>query len=116
MFVTPVPFDEAFPTVEEITVEYKENGYMLHPYQKSSGTYTKETLVPKRDCNNISCKQGGFSIESVIRKMVLIKQTKLETAIGCKGHEGSPKGRRRGRDCMNHLELNILIKYKETTR
>lgn len=50
MFGTPAPFAEAFPTVEEITVEYKENGYMLRPFQKRSGTYTKETLVPKRFC------------------------------------------------------------------
>lgn len=113
MFATPVPFDEAFPTIDEITVGYKENGYMLHPYQKSSGTFTKDHIAPSLPCHNVSCKRGGFSLERVIRDMVRKKQTTLETTIGCKGDEGSPKGRRRGRDCMNHVELNISIKYKE---
>jgi hypothetical protein len=115
MFGTPVPFDEAYPTVENITVKYRENGYMIRPYFKGLRTYTKEDLAPSTSCNNISCKQGGFSIQSVIREMVREKQTTLNTTIGCKGHEGSPKGRRRGRACMNHAELDITIKYKEAS-
>jgi hypothetical protein len=113
MFVQKVPFDEAYPTIDDITVEFKENGYMLHPHQKRSGSFSKENLVPSMPCSNVSCKQGGFSLEPVIRNMVRNKQTTLEETVGCKGHEGSPKGRRRGRDCMNHVELKISIKYKE---
>jgi hypothetical protein len=112
MFMSTVEFERAYPTVETITVAYKQEGYMLHDHQKRSGTYTKETLVPSMSCSNVSCKQGGFLIEFEIREMVRNKQTTRKTAIGCSGHEGSEKGRRRGRDCMNHLELNISITYK----
>src|SRR5215211_4829512 len=90
MFFPKVFFDEASPTVEEITIEFKETGYMLRPHQKRSGTYTKANLEPLMSCDNISSKQGGFRLEPVINKMALNKQTTLETTVGCKGHEGSP--------------------------
>jgi hypothetical protein len=111
MFGTKVNFDEAFPTIEDITVEVKEAGYMLK--RKSTSTYTKEYLVPSFECNNISCKQGGVSIERVLREMVRNKQAEREEIMSCKGHEGSPKGRRIGRACMNHFEITISINYKE---
>ena len=113
MFSNPVPFEKAYPEVENISVNVKEAGYMLK--RENTFTLTKNNIYPNFSCSNISCKQGGISIERLIRDMIRNKETEINTQLGCKGHEGSPKGRRRGRDCMNHFEIQISIEYKENS-
>lgn len=110
MFSSPAPFDEVFPEIAEITVDVKEDGYMLHERQKRSYHMTKEDINPEFSCHNVSCKKNsGFNIQSVIRNMVRNRETDKEGGVRCKGWETSMK-----RNCMNHIEVKIQIKYKET--
>lgn len=44
--------------------------------------------------------------------MVSKKQTDLETVAICQGYEGSPKGKRRYRSCINSFKVKVHITYK----
>lgn len=100
-------FDEAFPEIEDVTIEVKEDG------KKSS--YSKQFGIEEYiDCTNPLCYRGGFSIGSILREMVSKKQTELETSELCRGHEGSPKGKRIDRQCVNFFEIKVFIKYRES--
>lgn len=107
MFSSPAPFAEVFPEIEDITVEIKEEGYMVS--KKATYNLTMETLRPHIPCNNISCKKNsGFDLQPIITDMVRNKKTILDTSAGCNGTETSMK-----RDCLNAYDVRISIKYKE---
>jgi len=113
VFVKKVPFDEAFPEIEDLKIEVEEwgdgvdelNGKSIYQKQNFPGEYI--------DCSNPFCYNGGFSIGKIIHKMYRNKQTELETTELCQGYEGSPKGRRKYRRCLNSFKIKVSIKYKD---
>lgn len=112
-FAKKVSFDEAFPEIEDLTVEVEESGHGVSDWHRKS-TYRKQNLPGQYiDCSNPLCYNGGFSIGLILRQMVRNKQTELETSKLCQGNEGSPKGRRIYGKCMNFFEIKVSIKYKE---
>ncbi len=111
VFADKVSFDEAFPEIEDVVVEVKEPGNILR--RESKGIHRKPYLGEYIDCSNPLCHNGGFSIGTILREMVRDRQTELETYKICQGAEGSRKGRRKYRDCMNFLEIRVSIKYRE---
>lgn len=109
-FGEKVSFEKAFPTIEDVLVEVKEQG------QGAFGDkirYKKSSIGEYIDCSNPLCYNGGFSIGRILRKMIENKQTELETSKFCKGYEGSPKGKRRYRNCINRFKIKVNIKYKK---
>ena len=113
VFSKKVSFEEAFPSIEHIDIKVEHLGhYGVHEWNKVQHfKKTGEYL----DCTNSVCYGGGFSIGELIRKMVDVNQTHLESHAFCKGYEGSPKGKRRYRSCTNSWNVTIDIKYKSTT-
>jgi hypothetical protein len=105
-------FAEAFPEIEDITVEVKETGEGVSG-NNSPIVLKKEQLGSAIDCHNPRCFGGGFPIGRVVRKMVLAHQTEDVIPRKCQGYEGSPQGRSKNRDCYNRFEVKIFIKYKE---
>lgn len=103
-------FSVAFPTVEKAWFEYKElsvtgygemNVYLI----SSSGGLMR--------CSNPQCQQGGYELDLQMHWMVPEKQTEREVSLHCHGHEGSPKGRRRGASCYRSVKGILKIKYKD---
>jgi hypothetical protein len=45
--------------------------------------------------------------------MVRKKETHWEGSKMCQGYEGSPKGRRKYRSCVNSWNMKVDIEYKE---
>lgn len=116
----PTTFDEALPNLEDAVVEYYETGKL--------GPYGFDPLVGPRDgygtplsvrstgglirCSNPFCRRGGFEIDFDVHDMLSRKLVRKEFVKKCPGDEGSPKGRRIGRTCMNALHYRITLRYK----
>ena len=111
VFSTKGKFEDVFPMIADITVTVKEDGYGVSP-SFNTRTYTK-AVGEYVNCSNPSCYNGGVSVGSIIRDMVRSKSTHAEEHRICQGYEGSPKGRRRYRSCINFFNVTIDIKYKE---
>jgi hypothetical protein len=110
-----VTFEKAFPTIEDVQVQVEEEGY-LYGFRQGKSTpkrYSPPNMGEYIDCSNPLCYKGGFSIGSILREMAKEKKTDLETSRTCQGYEGSPKGRRKYRECINHFDIKVHIKYKK---
>ena len=103
-------FDEAFPEIASLSGKVEEDGdgvsSLLRVRHLSKGT--GEFF----DCSNPRCYNGGFSLGSILRSMVASGATHKEDTLFCQGYEGSPKGRRRYRDCMNSFRVAVNVEYR----
>jgi hypothetical protein len=113
VFSEKVGFDKAFPEIEDLTVKVKEIGHGVSDWNEESN-YRKQYFPGEFiNCRNPLCYNGGFSIGSILRDMVRNGQTEFETSKLCQGNEGSAKGGRIYRKCMNFFKIIVSIKYKE---
>ncbi len=111
VFGKKVSFVEAFPNVEDITIEVREEGHGVG-FRFGPIVYRKGSFSEFIDCSNPFCYRGGFSMGSILREMVDGNKTTFTTGKSCQGYEGSPKGARRYRSCMNWFDVKVEIKYK----
>lgn len=114
VFSEKVPFAEAFPEIESVEVYFKETGYGVISLGPDDDGWMKLSTQPSEfvNCSNGLCYNGGFGLGSIIREMVVNKKTSNEGYKGCRGYEGSPKGRRRYRSCANMFQYKVVIKYR----
>jgi len=111
VFGKKVKFEEAFPEIKTLRVECTEEGYgARNPITR---IYTeKNTPGEYIDCHNPLCYNGGFSIGQILREMVQKREKHWEGTKFCQGYEGSPKGRRKYRSCINSWKVKVDIEYK----
>jgi hypothetical protein len=102
-------FEEAFPTLEEVTVEFTEYDFLL---EKRTGIWKFSWDGGLMPCGNPSCRRGGYELDDPVRSMVRTQAVEKEIKLHCRGDEGSPKGRKIGRRCQHHIEAKITLKYK----
>ena len=104
-------FDQAFPQVATLsgTVEEDGDGVSERLRVQHLGKDTGEYF----DCSNPLCYNGGFSLGDILRSMIASRDTHKEDTRFCQGYEGSPKGRRRYRDCMNSFRIKVDIEYRD---
>lgn len=114
----PAPFLQAFPAVAEIVVQVSETGDIPSAFA-SHGLYPRRfhnnELGSLVSCSNPRCRQGGIDLRDQIYFLVESRETRREFSCGCNGHEGSPKGRRKGDPCDNRFQIHISIAYKENS-
>lgn len=106
-FGTSTNVNEAFPGIEkiDITIEQDTYGYYCqHQYERIS-QYTKTTIPRYEQCVNPRCQQGGVDLQNFV-----LFHPNGEYDISCKGHEGTPAGRRKGDPCDNHFKIKLNIK------
>ena len=117
VFAQKVGFAEAFPEVEEVSIRVEERGRGAGGYRGGSDTrvrtFTKMNLGEYVDCSNTLCYNGGASVGSALREAVRERRTEFEDSAMCQGYEGSPKGQRKYRDCINVFTIRGTIKYRE---
>ena len=114
VFAKKSPFKEAYPEIDDLTIEVNKTSH--HNYTESPLKHHFSIENPPGeyiDCDNPLCYNGGFSIGSVLRRMVSNKETQKEGSGSCQGYEGSPKGRRRYRSCLSVFRYKANIKYKK---
>ena len=105
--------DEAYPQIEDLRVEVEESGEGVSGGRRKS-LYTKQDFPGEYvDCRNPICYRGGFSLGSMLWGMVQNNKTESEASGQCRGYEGSPKGGRKYRDCVNFFRVKMSVTYKE---
>ncbi len=106
-------FEKAFPEIKDVVVEVEESGDGIRS-GFNTHRYTKNSIEEYINCSNSLCYNGGFSIGSILREMIRSKKINLETTRGCQGYEGSPKGRRHYRYCINSFKIKVHVEYKNS--
>lgn len=97
--VPRVPFAQAYPEIESISVEI--NNAVL------------EEVSPKVPCGHPKCYGGGLHLDEIIRAIVEKRKTVEEVVRHCVGYESSPKGRRIYGPCSRRFQVQISIRYTE---
>lgn len=103
---TTTNVNDALPGIDkiDITIEQDPYGYYCqHEWQRVS-QYTKASIPKHLQCINPKCQQGGIDLQS----LVLFNENK-EFDFSCNGHEGTPKGRRKGDPCDNRFKIRLTI-------
>jgi hypothetical protein len=116
VFSKKVPFREAFPQIEDMQIEVNEKGAGVDswlPEDDGPRRYTMSNLPGEYiNCSNPLCYNGGFSVGDLIREMIREQKSTLKASRVCQGYEGSPKGRRKYRKCVNSFTVTIRVVYK----
>jgi hypothetical protein len=116
LFGTKTTFSKAFPQIEKISVEVTEMGQGVSRSDWNTLYYGKSDLAEYINCSNPLCYNGGFRIAAIVREMTTQKETERTGKEYCRGYEGSPKGKRRYKDCFNSFEYKIRIEYNESEK
>lgn len=109
VFMQHGPFERAFPTLDDAVAEYVEWDYAI---KKREGTWRVKEYGGLMACANERCRRGGYEIDREIHQMIREKLTEKKVRMLCRGDEGSPKGRRRGRSCTCALDAILRVTYK----
>jgi hypothetical protein len=122
-FGSKVPFEKAFPQIEQISIEIIETERAEHidfnafDKIKHRQIYTKDSLPGKFiDCRNPECHKGGLSIGGILRKMIPEKLTELQETKNCLGYESLPEGRKKHKHCCHRFHYKVEIKYMENVK
>lgn len=107
-------FEEAYPTIAKLHVEVTES-QIGHGSSQCTRTFTERDFQHAVNCSNPPCYGGGVEIGWIIHDMVRDKKTDHEELKRCQGYEGSPKGRRRIRNCFHSFRIKAHIEYKDNT-
>lgn len=109
-------FAEAFPQLEEVLMESYETGKGVFRWGDAEKQNLYGSPLPLRQglihCSNPFCRRGGYEIDLELGRIIQDKKERAEFLMRCPGDEGSPKGRRIGRHCLNALHVRLTIKYK----
>ena len=119
-FGKKVSFEQAFPEIEDIdiVVVETEGGGIVDfdcvEYSPKRWRSTHKMGVGEYiDCHNSMCYSGGFSIGRIIKQMINDREEEKTGIAFCKRTEGSQKGKKRNRSCINDFRYKISIKFKE---
>lgn len=98
--------DEAFPGIKSISLLVEQDLYGFHSRDGKivQHRYSKASMPRYETCVNRSCKQGGLDLQ-----MLVMFPPAHGTLYNCSGHEGSPQGRRKGRDCDNSFRITLTL-------
>ena len=86
LFSELATFEDAFPQLEDATVEYREEG------KGATGTTARaaaadETLEGLIPCSNPACRAGGFEVDLLLHEMIRAGQAEREGVLACPGTE-----------------------------
>lgn len=98
--------DKAFPNIKKLDISIDRDpwGYYCSNKGQKIVHFTKSSLQRYVSCPNQRCQQGGLDLQSIISY-----RDSDEFTISCNGHEGSPKGRRKGDPCDNAFKITLKI-------
>lgn len=112
-------FENAFPTLNAVFIESVEVGKGTDfsigapwPEQPTYGFKHRLSGGLVR-CSNPYCNRGGYEIDMDVHNLIRENAESREFRKACRGDEGSPKGRRIGRRCLNYLRYRITLEYKQ---
>jgi hypothetical protein len=95
------PFDEAFPDIDDISVEYSE---LSLTKTHRTGCWSKGSLMEYVPCGESGCRAGGYAIGSSIHEMRSERTTVKKFFLRCPGTVD-------GQACPRRLSCTITITY-----
>ncbi|MCE5309354.1 MAG: hypothetical protein LLG20_17070 [Acidobacteriales bacterium] len=110
-------FLDAYPTVKSIQVEVRPVGEGFEPFRDMTEwveVYNEKSIPAILDCRNSRCFGGGPDLAYLVRWSVIEpKRTEFETTMRCRGHLGSPRGRRNDGPCDTFFKVKVNVVYKD---
>jgi len=103
-------FKEAYPSVKTLRLFARQRGEIGRPWQQEQ-TFSEHNLPSTIPCANPLCQQGGYDLNGILITITHAKETEYKTTLYCGGHEGSPKGRRKGDPCSNSVDIELSVSY-----
>jgi hypothetical protein len=103
-------FSEAYSNVESAVVRFVESD-ACNEYPPNACNLISSG--PRISCKNDRCNRGGYDFEQMLGFMVSQGEETKDFQMPCNGDEGSPKGRKPGKECLMSIEGSIKVKYKE---
>jgi hypothetical protein len=100
------------PNVKEITVEVDEYGYGTKHYLSAPTRRVYHQIIERVDCSNPQCFGGGILIGSFVQGMIREQRAEGEISDLCRGYEGSAKGRRKTRKCINTFNIKVRLSFE----
>jgi hypothetical protein len=111
-FAKKATFAEALPSVKSAAIEVTEQSYS----RTWTTNLTEATAREFVDCSNPACYGGGVAVGRILRETVRERKVDSETSALCRGYEGSPKGRKRIRDCMHSFSVRLHLEFHDEPR
>ena len=105
--------NQAFPGIKALKVTVVQDPYGYYckePWQRTA-VYSKQTIPRYIPCKNPRCQQSEIDLQ----QLVFLQGSGTHT-IHCEGHEGTPKGRRKGAPCDNVFTITIDVTKEEDAR
>lgn len=98
--------EKALPGIKSLLIIIKQDpyGYYATHEHQSEARYTKMNLPRNVTCCNPRCQQGGIDLQNIA-----LYAKNGERSCPCPGHEGSPKGRRKGDSCDNVFIITVEV-------
>lgn len=118
VFGEATTFERAYLTIDTIRIEYTISfvgGFPRDDEQCGSFVITDKKYIGEFiGCRNSKCYGGGFQIGWILHDMVNTNTCEKSGSINCCGHEGTPKGKKIYRKCMNKCDYKIVLTFKQT--
>jgi hypothetical protein len=98
--------NQAFPDIKSLKVKIIQDpyGYYCREEHQRETTYSKNTIARYATCRNPRCQQGGIDLQNLV-----LFSGSGEYSFHCNGHEGTPKGRRKGDPCDNVFNITVAV-------
>ena len=95
----------AFPGIKSLSVKIAQDPYGCHCREQwmRENSYSKLDIPRYQKCKNPRCQQGGLDLQMLVWNYGNIEAQ----TFYCNGHEGTPKGRRKGAPCTNVFTITI---------
>lgn len=101
-------FGEVFPDIVslEMMIVQDRFGQYTKDGQPAEHRFTHTTATSHLACVNSRCQQGGLDLQRIL------SFSNGEHSHSCNGHEGTPKGRRKGAPCGNTFEVALHVERR----
>lgn len=105
-------FESAYPQLEDAIIRFTESDFGNDP---KPGVWSLRSNGGQMRCSNPSCNRGGFEFDREVDMMLYADENERDIWLRCRGDEGSPKGRKIGRECLHSVKGTITLKLKKNS-
>jgi hypothetical protein len=108
-------FRDAFPGVKTLKLLGRQRGDVSGDHQREE-RYTELNLPQTIPCSNPRCKQGGYDLMAYLITLAHDRTPSYNGQVYCNGHEGTPRGMRKGDPCWNALTFSTTASFHSDER
>ncbi len=102
-------FESAYPQLEDAIIKFTESDFGNNP---KSGVWSLRIEGGQMRCSNPRCNRGGYEFDREVNMMLYSGENTRDIWLNCRGDEGSPKGRNKGRECLHSVKGTITLRLR----